>query len=127
MKLRLKDNSLRLRVSQSELARLIDAGHIESSIYFAQDETSKFTYALELDPAAERTALRYAPHNVTVVVATAEAVLWGKTEQVGIYATVDIGPRGSVDILVEKDYACLDLSDAENADTFPNPNTCAPA
>jgi hypothetical protein len=27
--------------------------------------------------------------------------------------------------MVEKDYACLDLGDAENAGTFPNPNACA--
>jgi hypothetical protein len=27
----------------------------------------------------------------------------------------------SLDLIVEKDFACLDLSDADNEDTFPNP------
>ena len=31
----------------------------------------------------------------------------------------------SLDLIVEKDFACLDLSDADNEDTFPNPNSGA--
>jgi hypothetical protein len=41
--------------------------------------------------------------------------------QVGIYATVDRGENGTLNLVVEKDFACLDLSDADNLDTFPNP------
>jgi hypothetical protein len=43
------------------------------------------------------------------------------TNQVGIYSSVDLGPRGVLELIVEKDFACLDLSDANNADAFPNP------
>jgi hypothetical protein len=31
-------------------------------------------------------------------------------------------PDGWLKIAVEKDWACLDDSDEDNADTFPNPN-----
>ena len=34
---------------------------------------------------------------------------------------VDLGSNEGPDIIVEKDFACLDLSDADNHDTFPNP------
>ena len=39
MKLRIKGNSLRLRVSRSEVTRLIDTGHIEETIFSAQVNT----------------------------------------------------------------------------------------
>jgi hypothetical protein len=42
--------------------------------------------------------------------------------EVGIYATVNLGHTGSLDVMIEKDFACLDRSDAENVDTFTNPN-----
>ncbi len=47
MKLRIKGNSLRLRVSPSEMERLLSAGRIEEIIHFAQEPDAKLTYALE--------------------------------------------------------------------------------
>jgi hypothetical protein len=45
----------------------------------------------------------------------------GQDSQVGVYTTVDIPPEGLLDLIVEKDFACLDQSDEDNTDTFPNP------
>jgi hypothetical protein len=33
-----------------------------------------------------------------------------------------MGSYGFLDVLIEKDFACLDRNDKENEDTFPNPN-----
>lgn len=33
--------------------------------------------------------------------------------------------QGSLHLIIEKDFACLNLSDAENFDAFPNPNVNA--
>ncbi len=38
MKLRIKGNSVRLRVTRSDLAKLINHGSIEETVYFAPDE-----------------------------------------------------------------------------------------
>lgn len=46
---------------------------------------------------------------------------WAQSDQVGIYVTLDLGLHGNLDLVVEKDFACMDLSDADNLDTFPNP------
>jgi hypothetical protein len=125
MKLRFKDSSLRFRITQSDLANLIDTGRIEKTIYFAADENAGLTYALEHQPSSICATLRYQAPELTVVLSTAEVRAWGSSDQVGIYATVDLGAHGSLNILVEKDYACVDLSDADNHDTFPNPGICA--
>jgi hypothetical protein len=56
MKLRIKGNSLRLRVSRSELAHLQAGGRIEETIRFAEAPEAKLTYALE--SAAQSSPLR---------------------------------------------------------------------
>jgi len=122
MKLRIKANSLRLRLTRSELMKLIDTGHIEETIYFSSDEQSRLTYALQHEPDLISATLRYQPREVVVVLPTEQATTWAKSIEVGIYATVDLGSFGALDLIVEKDFACLDLSDAANLDTFPNPN-----
>jgi hypothetical protein len=125
MKLRIKDNSLRFRIDQSELAYLVDSGRIEKTIYFASDDHSRLTYSLECRPSFANATLLYDPQEVTIVLSKDEVKAWAESEQVGIYATIDVGPHGTLDILVEKNYACVDLSDADNRDTFPNPGICA--
>jgi len=65
--------------------------------------------------------LRYESSEVAILLPAEEAEAWATGDQLGIYATVDRGENGPLDLVVEKDFACLDLSDADNLDTFPNP------
>jgi len=46
----------------------------------------------------------------------------GVTDQVGIAEDIALADLGSLALLIEKDFACLDQSEADNEDTFPNPN-----
>jgi hypothetical protein len=123
MKLRIKGNSLRLRLTRSEVAKLLDVGHIEETIYFSPDEQSRLTYSLRVEPDLTSATLRYQRPEVVVVLPTKEATTWAQDNEVGMYATVDLGPRGTLDLVVEKDFACLDGNDADNLDTFENPST----
>lgn len=125
MKLRIKGNSLRLRVTRSELAKLIDTGRIEETIHFSPSEDSRLTYVLEHEANLTSATLRYQPPEVVVVIPKSEATAWAESNLVGIYAAVDVGPAGVLDLSVEKDFACLDLSDTDNVDTFPNPDAGA--
>jgi Family of unknown function (DUF7009) len=54
MKLRIKGNSLRLRVTRSELTKVVNSGCIEETIHFASDQQAKLTCALELCKAPIR-------------------------------------------------------------------------
>jgi hypothetical protein len=125
MKLRIKGNSIRLRVTQSELTKLIATGRIEETIYFTSSAESGLTYALEHAVDAPRTYLRYQPLEVAIILPQNLAQSWAESNQTGIYDSVDLGPQGTLELIVEKDFACLDLSDADNEDTFPNPNADA--
>jgi hypothetical protein len=121
MKLRIKGNSLRLRVSRSDVKRLMNEGMIEESIRFAPEEGAALTYALEQSSAEVKIAIRYRAQRVTVALRAEDALRWADGEDVGIYANVNVGTE-ELAILVEKDFACLDGNDAENEDTFANPN-----
>jgi hypothetical protein len=123
MKIRMKENALRLRVGRSELARFLEEGRIEETIRFAAASEAAFTWALEAGSQTDKeTTLRAAPCAVTVVVTPEQVHLWRNENQVGIYTRIDVGAERTLEIVVEKDFACLDGNDSENADTFANPN-----
>jgi hypothetical protein len=121
MKLRINGNSVRFRVRRSEVARLIHFGHVEETVYFTPSDDVRLVYVLREDPALTCPTLLYRSGEVVIALPTRTATEWAGSDQVGIYAAVDLGPRGTLNLIVEKDFACLDLSDADNADTFPNP------
>jgi hypothetical protein len=112
---------VRLRVLRPEVSRLVETGSIEEIVYFTPSDQSAFTYALKLESGLSKVQLRYEQAKITVVLPAEIASRWADTDEVGIYAAVDLEKHGRLDIIVEKDFACLDLSDADNKDTFPNP------
>jgi hypothetical protein len=122
MKLRIKGNSLRLRISRSEVASLLKRDRLEETIHFAPQANAKFTYALEQTASTSALTIQYTQDNVTVLIPADRAKSWCLSDQVGIAESLRIGSFGFLDVLIEKDFACLDRNDEENEDTFPNPN-----
>lgn len=122
MKLRIKGNSLRLRVTRPELDRLMDEGRIEETVCFTPDDRSHLTYSLEHSATAAVPTVRFIPPSLEVRIPTAQAQKWSHGDDVGISATIDLGPKGSLVLLLEKDFACIQGSEEENRDAFPNPN-----
>ncbi len=122
MKLRIKGNSLRLRVSRSEVAKLLKRERLEETIRFGTQARAKFTYALEQASSIDVPNVRYTRNKVTVLIPADQANTWCATDQVGIVDSLSIGSFGSLDLLIEKDFACLDQSDEDNEDTFANPS-----
>jgi hypothetical protein len=121
MKLRIKGNSLRLRVSRSELARFQAGGRIEETIHFTAAPEATLTYALESALRSSPVSVRYGSREITVILSQDRARIWGAEDEVGVYTTLDMGPAGSLEVVVEKDFACLDRSDEDNSDAFANP------
>jgi hypothetical protein len=125
MKLRIKGNSIRLRVSPSEVAKVLKGERVEETIQFAPDAAARLTYALEQEPSVTMPTVRYTAAEVTVLIPADQAFTWCLTDQVGIVENISLGSQGSLDVIVEKDFACLDRSDEDNQDTFANPNAGA--
>jgi hypothetical protein len=120
MKLRIKGNSLRLRITPSEMKRLLDTGRVEETIHFGPGADARLTYALEQKPERGPMMARYRPQEITVVVSMAAAGQWAASPEVGLYGEIETS-EGVLSVAIEKDFGCLDKSEAENADTFANP------
>lgn len=116
---------MRLRVSCSELARFLEGERVEETIHFAPAPEASLTYALESAVQAAPVSVKYEPQVVNIILSEDQARLWAAEEEVGVYSTIDIGAAGSLEVIVEKDFACLDRSDEENSDSFPNPYVVA--
>jgi len=125
MKLRIKGNSLRLRISRSEVSKLLEGDCLEETIRFAPEACARFTYALKQDRLVRRPTVQYTENRVAVLIPADQANVWGITEQVGIAEDISLGNLGSLALLIEKDFACLDRSDEDSDDAFPNPNAGA--
>jgi hypothetical protein len=111
MKLRFHENTLRLRLSQPDVARLAESGRVEEAVTFAPGKT--LTYAIEA--AGETTGATLEGSSIVVWVPVAEIAAWAGSTQVGLEAS-----SGPLNILIEKDFQCLH-PDAGDADAFPNP------
>jgi uncharacterized protein DUF7009 len=122
MKLRIKGDSLRIRVSRSEVARLLACECLEDTIHFTPEASATFTYALQQEPSLSRPTVQYAGNKVTILIPADQANVWGVTDQVGIGEDISLGDLGALALLIEKDFSCLDQSQEDNEDTFPNPN-----
>jgi len=126
MKLRIKGDSLRIRVGRNELANFLRDGRIEDTIHFGAAPEARLTYVLEASAIdITQTQVRYSPQEVTVVLTPGQIRQWRQEEQVGVYTHVPLGPGAALEVVVEKDFACLDRGDEDNKDTFANPHATA--
>jgi len=125
MKLRIKGSTLRLRVSRSEVTKLLAGDCLEETIRFTPVPIAKFTYSLEQDHSLSRPTVQYTENRVTILIPADQAYAWGTTDKVGIAEEISLGNLGSLGLLIEKDFACIDRSDEDNGDTFPNPKAGA--
>ncbi len=111
MKLRIHADTLRLRLSQSDVARLAMSGHVEEAITFAPGQVLR--YALESGLGTEMT-VTFKENQVRVTLPVAMAREWMKSEQTGIE-----GGSATLRVLVEKDFQCA--SGEPDPDAFPTP------
>ena len=119
MKLRIRGDSIRLRLTQAEVKRLADEGRVEDSTRFGPDE--RFTYAIAFGGSTLSATL--SPRAIEVTLPSDVARAWATGDSVGIEGTRDLGDGSTLRILVEKDFACLTKRPHEDdTDAFPNPN-----
>ncbi len=123
MKLRIKGNTLRLRVSRSELTSLQHGNRVEDAIQFSAAPESRWSYGLQVASQSKPIEIEWKPQSLTVSISEERMKSWATETEIGIYEAVDLGPAGSLAVVIEKDFACLDRSDEDSSDSFANPRT----
>jgi hypothetical protein len=113
MKLRFHENSMRLRLSQSEVAQLAATGSVDERIEFESDQT--LCYVLESADREDVVAL-FENNSIRVLLPAKVVKRWAGSDETGIE-----GQCGPLLVMVEKDFQCLHRDAEQDADAFPNP------
>ncbi len=119
MKLRIHGNSLRLRLSQSEVAQFSKTGFVEDSTQFAPDV--KLTYTIESSSSLPAPQASYQDHWLRIQVPAAAATEWFTTDRVAISEEQPLEDGKRLSILIEKDFQCLHGDESRDPDAYPNP------
>jgi hypothetical protein len=126
MKLRIRGNSLRFRLTQGEVERLLAEGKVSESVHFSPALENRLIYSLETSPSTSKVFASFNNSEVNIAIPTAEASRWANTCQVGIEQTQSIGTEMALRIVIEKDFRCLQPRlEEDERDNFPNPEISA--
>lgn len=122
MKIRIKGNSIRLRLSQSEVELFDREGIVKEETNFG-NENPVFLYALVKNENSKNITAVFHLNEIRVIVPQILGNNWAKTDLVGINADMPIQNNQFLSILIEKDFQCLTVRNGEDeTDNFPNPN-----
>jgi hypothetical protein len=119
VKLRIRDNSVRLRLTRAEVDTIKREGLVTAHTEFPGGR--QFRYELESSPASVSAESFFSDNVLTVRLPETTVLGWATTEQVSIHGEQALN-GDTLKILVEKDFACLAPREGEDeSDMFPHP------
>ncbi len=122
MKLRIKGNSIRLRLGESEVAQLIKEGAVSDSTHFSAFPASRLSYTLATSRGCNEITATFVENEIKVTVPESTAQTWANSDIVGLNHRQQINTQLNLSILIEKDFHCLVPRPGEDeSDSFLNP------
>lgn len=122
MKLRIRRNSIRLRLSKSEVEEFGNNGRVSDEICFGVSPSDNLIYSLEKSSDKLVNAV-FLNSEITVFVPPKIAKNWVETDEIGFEAEQVFNDDSNLKILVEKDFVCLKPRDNEDeSDNYSHPN-----
>jgi len=112
MKIRIKGNSLRYRLTKSDMYRLSREGYLEDRTNFGK---RALVYVIQKTNEHQLSAF-FDDNIICLQVPGVMIEELDKTDRVGFE-----GKQGELLLLVEKDFTCLDNVDEDQSDNYPNP------
>ena len=116
MKLRIKGNTLRIRLSVTEVDMLANGKPVKEETNFPSS-----TLSCSVIPGESNSADF---DNKTVLISLKRAAIetWAESTEVSISGNIPIGQNNILSILVEKDFKCLTVRLEDESELYPNPN-----
>jgi hypothetical protein len=115
MKLRFRNNSLRLRINQREVAVLANGQELRERVQFPNGADLIY----RIVPAGAMTSAEFSDGVITVFLPAETVQSWESSDEIGLY-----GRAKDLDIAIEKDLECVDAP-AEEKDPFAYPRKSA--
>ena len=117
MKIRIKGNSVRFRLTQTEVKQLCEEGSVKEQTNFG-DTTFKYTVHMAGD--VPQMQAEFKDQNIIVYLPKALGKDWFENGKVGFEQYQKIN-GDDLYLLLEKDFTCLDNTTEDQSDNYPNP------
>ena len=112
MKIRIKGDSLRYRLTRSDVAALAENNYLEEQTNFAGQP---LVYAIKTTHSNQLSAT-HLDNTITLFMPEQMITELKDTDKVGFE-----DKDGALYLLIEKDFTCLDNVDEDQSDNYPNP------
>lgn len=118
MKIRIKGNSLRIRLSKTEVAIFARDGYVAEKTEF---NNGSFIYAIKSSDD-ESLSAGFTNGNMTLFVPSQLLQQWASSNMVGLQHHMPLNNGNQLFLLIEKDFKCIDAGVTEDqSDYFENP------
>lgn len=119
MKIRIRGNSVRFRLTKNEVAHLCHEKFIVEETNFLD---SDFSYAVKASNAKN---LEVNFSNNQILLQVPEKLLqdWDTNNKVSFSHSIATSNKKNIDILLEKDFTCLEDRGEDESNNYPNPKT----
>ena len=118
MKIRIRGNTIRFRLTRSEVEAVANRGYLSEKTEF---NTGSFTYAVKVAKGINSLNADFKSDTITLYLPAACATEWGTTGRVGFEENIKLNNGSNLLVLIEKDFVCMDESTEDQSDNYPNP------
>ena len=124
MKLRIKGNSLRFRLTEPDVEKLTKEGSLEERTQFG---TNELLYSLHKLPGSNEMTASFNGNKISLFIPESFLKDWFVNDVVGFQSQMPLSSSGSLSLLLEKDFTCLEESVEDQSDNYRNPKSiCQP-
>lgn len=118
MKIRIQGNSVRYRLTRSEVASLKKDGHYKQQTAF---NGKNFVYAVAAKENITGLQAEFKEDTITLYLPKKESLTWPDIDRVGYENKMVLNDGQILNLLLEKDFVCLDERIENQSDNYPNP------
>ncbi len=118
MKIRIKGNSIRIRLTKTEVSIFCDQGIYTEETRF---NDRSFRYSLQASDQHENLRATFNDDTISLFVPRPFTKNWANNDEVGIKNLQILDDGTELFLLLEKDFVCLDETFEDQSDNYPNP------
>ncbi|MCK0147732.1 hypothetical protein MWU78_18905 [Arenibacter sp. F26102] len=118
MKIRIQGNSIRYRLTRSEVTALQAKGFFEEHTSF---NGKNFGYRVMAKEGITALQADFQEDTITLYIPKNESEKWPDIDRVGYANDMNLANGQTLSLLLEKDFVCLDERVEDQSDNYPNP------
>ena len=118
MKIRIKGNSIRFRLTKTEVSVFCDKGVYSEETKF---NNRTFHYRIQTSERDQYLSATFNEDTICLFVPKEFTANWANNNEVGIRNLQILDDGTELFLLLEKDFVCLDETFEDQSDNYPNP------